>query len=493
MAENLGNLFIDGESVIEDETGKTISKYGDGNLSVDTSISKVGASSIKCETGAVFERHYMGDHNDWAFYTGDYTVDLWLRTDTIAGTASVIGQWLEGHVGYQAWEIFRSGSYLQWKWYTTGQHSLNFTTSLQINTWYHVAAVRNGSSVKLYLDGVQVASGTETGSIPNLSGRPLLIGHKQDNASGTYAWWFQGNLDNVRVVKGEALWTANFDTSDNDAMFYPALPDANPNRPDTMSGLYNIGLEGNIRGKASEGFIRPTVKQFFTTDPDFEEVPSVVPITTNAVNIDFSITEPAANTRAVAFDGTNLISASYTTDLIYIHDGLTSTIQYTIPAPANFVYALHYNSETGDLLVSDNGSDDLYICDITTGFVKDSFSLGGGDSQGITMDSDGNLISCRNADSTIVIRDGVSETISSTPGYTSIPGTMGDLAWDGEHLIITTRSSGPKCYVLDGVADSVLFSFDLAGNANMGYGCVWAKNKLITAEYEADRINVHEN
>lgn len=39
-----------------------------------------------------------------------------------------------------------------------------------------------------------------------------------------------------------------------------------------ISDLYDLGIEGNIRGKAAEGFIRPTVKQFFTTVPDYEEL-----------------------------------------------------------------------------------------------------------------------------------------------------------------------------------------------------------------------------
>ncbi len=43
-------------------------------------------------------------------------------------------------------------------------------------------------------------------------------------------------------------------------------------RPDYTTGLYNISsVKGNLRGKASEGFIRPTLKQFFTSE-NFEEI-----------------------------------------------------------------------------------------------------------------------------------------------------------------------------------------------------------------------------
>ena len=43
-------------------------------------------------------------------------------------------------------------------------------------------------------------------------------------------------------------------------------------RPDLITELYNMSsVKGNLRGKALEGFIRPTIKQFFTSE-NFEEI-----------------------------------------------------------------------------------------------------------------------------------------------------------------------------------------------------------------------------
>ena len=39
-----------------------------------------------------------------------------------------------------------------------------------------------------------------------------------------------------------------------------------------ISEIYDVIR--NLRGKASEGFIRPTIKQFFTSTPDFEDIAS---------------------------------------------------------------------------------------------------------------------------------------------------------------------------------------------------------------------------
>ncbi len=54
-------------------------------------------------------------------------------------------------------------------------------------------------------------------------------------------------------------------------MMAEAITDINPDRPDNITELYNLSYRGNLRGKASQGLIRPTVKQFFTSE-NFEEI-----------------------------------------------------------------------------------------------------------------------------------------------------------------------------------------------------------------------------
>ena len=49
-------------------------------------------------------------------------------------------------------------------------------------------------------------------------------------------------------------------------MMEELITDINPDRPDLITDFYGIGSSGNLRGKALEGFIRPTIKQFFTSE-----------------------------------------------------------------------------------------------------------------------------------------------------------------------------------------------------------------------------------
>ena len=64
---------------------------------------------------------------------------------------------------------------------------------LPTNTWSFLTATYDGSNVRLYLNGTQVASTAHTGLIAS-SSNPLTIG--SDNIYGQY---FAGLIDNVRI------------------------------------------------------------------------------------------------------------------------------------------------------------------------------------------------------------------------------------------------------------------------------------------------------
>jgi hypothetical protein len=78
---------------------------------------------------------------------------------------------------------------------------LTSNTAMALNSWNHIAAVRSGSSMTLYLNGLSV--GTLTSSHNFVQG-PLFIGY--DN----YAFFHNGFMSNIRIVKGVAVYTGNF-------------------------------------------------------------------------------------------------------------------------------------------------------------------------------------------------------------------------------------------------------------------------------------------
>ena len=81
---------------------------------------------------------------------------------------------------------------------------LNGTTPLSLKTWYHLALVRNGSALNLYVDGTSVASNTSSASITATS---AVVGRFYLSYNGFY---MNGYISNVRLINGTAQYTSNF-------------------------------------------------------------------------------------------------------------------------------------------------------------------------------------------------------------------------------------------------------------------------------------------
>ena len=67
------------------------------------------------------------------------------------------------------------------------------TAALAVDTWTHLALTYDGATLRLYVNGVQVASQARTGNLVT-SANPLQIGG--DSIFGQY---FQGSIDEVRI------------------------------------------------------------------------------------------------------------------------------------------------------------------------------------------------------------------------------------------------------------------------------------------------------
>ncbi|MFE6738640.1 LamG domain-containing protein [Streptomyces tubercidicus] len=72
---------------------------------------------------------------------------------------------------------------------------LQTTATVSTGSWHHVAAVYDGSSMALYIDGVQKASKAQTGALTPSTGTPVEVGNCPQDHSRT----FVGDIDEARV------------------------------------------------------------------------------------------------------------------------------------------------------------------------------------------------------------------------------------------------------------------------------------------------------
>ncbi len=87
---------------------------------------------------------------------------------------------------------------------------------MELGVWYHIAAVYNGSTMKLYINGIERASVTQTGTISNFAGN-LFFGE----CPGWNGRKFNGKIDEVRIwniarTATEIVNTINADLTGNE-------------------------------------------------------------------------------------------------------------------------------------------------------------------------------------------------------------------------------------------------------------------------------------
>lgn len=91
----------------------------------------------------------------------------------------------------------RANRLLWWVSTTNGDYSVSWTfTAGALTTWTHVAGTYDGSTLRLFVDGAQVAQGNGTGTIQNRGGT-FRIGNGDLTVSGGETW--NGEIDEVRV------------------------------------------------------------------------------------------------------------------------------------------------------------------------------------------------------------------------------------------------------------------------------------------------------
>ena len=131
---------------------------------------------------------------DFQFGTDAFTVEGWFKT------SSTDYQRLWSFTTGDNVEIMGSAVYY-WNGADLPISSGNNTFAL--NQWFHVALVKNGGIAKVYINGRELIS--DNNAYNSTSSRPLSIGGENDG-------YFAGNITNFRVVKGIAVYTADFST-----------------------------------------------------------------------------------------------------------------------------------------------------------------------------------------------------------------------------------------------------------------------------------------
>jgi hypothetical protein len=182
-----------GSTTFTDSSSNSLTVTANGNAQISTAQSKFGGAS------GLFDGN--GDYllvpaDGTAIGTGDFTIEGWIRTIAGNGYRCIVS--LDPSSDNNSLYVISNAII----WYDSGDRCQSTTFSNDV--WYHVAVTRSSGTVRVFLDGT--VSGTTFSSTANIGNNTTRISTR-GAATGE---WFHGYIDDLRITKGVARYTANF-------------------------------------------------------------------------------------------------------------------------------------------------------------------------------------------------------------------------------------------------------------------------------------------
>lgn len=174
---------------------------------VSLNTGKFGTSSVLFDGSNDFLA--AGGQSNFAFGTGNFTIELWIRMTTVSAVNVMLDFRVNGDApnpGASRIDMALVNGNLVW--YVLNGIRIQGATAVTTGSWFHVAACRSGTSTRMFLNGVQQGTTwTDTTNYTVGASRPVF-GRNGESLAGSE--WFAGYMDEVRITKGRADYTANF-------------------------------------------------------------------------------------------------------------------------------------------------------------------------------------------------------------------------------------------------------------------------------------------
>lgn len=168
-----------------------------GNAQISTVQSRWGGSSLSFDgTG---DWLILPHSIDQQFITGNFTVEMWIYRNASA-VYGLVGK----GTGTTGWLVSLNAS--NQVVFTFGSTTITSTGTVAQSTWTHIAVVREGvgtNQTKIYISGTNDGTGTVSTNFNQTN--VMYVG-----ANRTAGNAFNGYIDDLRITKGLARYTANF-------------------------------------------------------------------------------------------------------------------------------------------------------------------------------------------------------------------------------------------------------------------------------------------
>jgi len=202
----LANM-ADGQA-IDSAAQNNLTLYGTAKLS--TGQAKFGGTSLLLDGNSDYAE--LTDTDVGNFGTGNFTIECWFRSDQFDSLRTLASKYTTVD-GKRSWRlVFQSSSKLQLDITPDGGggniQNLETAATFNANTWYHLAVVRNGATISIYINGTADSNTLNYGTATVFTSPTSVLIGAQSNSSGT-RYYFDGYIDDFRI-SNFARYTSNF-------------------------------------------------------------------------------------------------------------------------------------------------------------------------------------------------------------------------------------------------------------------------------------------
>ena len=172
-----------------------------GRNAIDGSVFFDGSSKLSVPNSA-----------DVRLGSNDFTIEAWVKFGNVSGYwDTIMGMWDASNTrrtfAFQRYkDVGGSNDAKLYLYVSTDGGSTNWANAnggnLTANVWHHVAGVRDGNTLRVYQNGVEVANASYSGTIYNNTTDALFIGDVESDNNNN----MDGYISNVRLVNGTCLY-----------------------------------------------------------------------------------------------------------------------------------------------------------------------------------------------------------------------------------------------------------------------------------------------
>lgn len=231
----LGGPGVNGEPIITDGTSHSITNVGNPVLS--TRVKKFNRSSLKLDGSSYVQ---TDSTEDWNFGVDPFTIETQVRLDNVTSSHTIASSGLVSNNSHWQFEVdLINGA--QFRVIEDNIVKINVSqgsnTGYSANQFYHMAVVRDDTTIKIYRNGTSVASLTTANSIPNFN-NGIFVG------SGAHS--LAGYLDDFKISH-IAEYKSNFT-----APTYPTRIDENTKLMLRFDGANNTNVIADVSRRVNQ-------------------------------------------------------------------------------------------------------------------------------------------------------------------------------------------------------------------------------------------------